>query len=256
MWEQTSTGHQASLQNTNPILFSMIVFYTFRGKTEMERAPTGDRSRCRQLWHQCFLCWTQRSSFSAPSVWAQAPCLLGWVAARGPAANTHSVQDSLLPSLSLSAGSCWCWDWGMLPPFSSSSRFWLTAQTDIPACSNGTVLSCLNTTAFVMLCDRCHLVAWFYFFNDNLPWLSLFCFMLLFKLVTLRQSPWIHLPKPQSTSQMHTYLPRHLCIDWRVPVCQAPSMLEVRESKGDGVSCRDRHLWPQVSGSKSFISVG
>lgn len=111
----------------------------------------------------------------------RAPCLLGWVAARGPAANTCSVEDSLLPSLSLSAGGCWCWDWGMLPPFSSSSRSWLTARTDIPACSNGTVLSCLNPTVLVMLCDRCHLVAWFYFFNDSLSWLSLFYFVLLFK---------------------------------------------------------------------------
>lgn len=68
----------------------------------------------------------------------------------------------------------------MLPYFMSSPSSWHTAQTNSPACSKGAVQSCLNTAVLVMLGDRCHLVVWFYFFNDNLLRLSLLSSLLFF----------------------------------------------------------------------------
>lgn len=160
----------------------------------MQRAPAWDHARFGQPWHwQCFPYRPWRSSSSASSIseGPRAPCHPGWVDARGPAANTGGVEDPLLPFSSPIAGSCWCWDWGIQPHFSSSFRSRLTAQTSIPACSNRAVPSCLNTTVLVILHDRCRLVAWFYFFNDNLLWLS---FFFLFSTIFLSLSLWeIHL---------------------------------------------------------------
>lgn len=241
----------------------------------MERAPAWDPASCWQPCHQYFLHWPQRFSSSASCVseGPRALCHLGWIDARGPAADTGSVEEPLLPFLSPTARGCRSWDWGRRLHFSSSPRSWLTAQTNIPACSNRTVPSCLNTTVLIMLCDRCHLVAWFYFFNDNLPWLSLFLFLLLFKASTSERFT-LNSSLRSSANKSGMYLPAqahirllesssmpgssvHLCICWKIPICQVGFELEVRHSKEDGcLSCGDHQLWPWVSGPNSLISVG
>lgn len=100
---------------------------------------------------------------------------------QGDQPRTHAGQE-IRPPLPFSslAGGCCCWDWrcGLISCLPRDHDI-LLRPTDLP-CSKGAVQSCLNTTVLVMLGDRCHLVVWFYLFNDNLLRISLFSSLLFF----------------------------------------------------------------------------